>query len=93
MKHLHYFHTGHTQESLELGDSLCASCGATTPGDSGWWAIGMEGAGERIHCTPCTFLAEEVAEAAGEPLVLGQIETIGQQDARRAWLKAGISTS
>jgi hypothetical protein len=78
MEHLHYF-ASKTQEDYQLADALCGTCGSPDPGEYGWWEI----AGAP-HCTGCTMLAEQVAEAAGEPLVLGQVLTLAQQAALAA---------
>jgi hypothetical protein len=78
MGHLHYF-ASNSQEAYDLAGACCAGCGSSNPGEYGWWEL----AGAP-HCTDCTRLAEAVAEAGGEPLVLGQVLTLAQQAALAA---------
>lgn len=78
MDHLHYF-TASTQEDYELAGTRCTTCGGDQPGQDGWWDI----AGPT--CTGCAILAEQVAEAAGERLVIGQILTLAQQATLAGW--------
>lgn len=85
MEHLHYF-SEITQEEYDVLGATCGTCGTSHPGEYGWWEIANQ-----PTCTSCTMIAEEVAEAADEPLMLGQVNTIEQQDAIRAWKRAGIN--